>query len=253
LAGSAEKTLPEDAEVGRGLRADIVRFGVTSGMCRETGSRLDGAGSTDGKEDGAMVEGGVNLVEIIRDFTEPANVGTNLRAAVTARNGGGRLVELRVIKGRTGTGFAAGFEKFAVHVDGTRRAGQLMEIVDILRAEEEPVRESVLEGGDGLVGGIGLGVNRFAAAHGVEVPDEFGIAAPGGGSGDVFETVVAPEAIRVAEGRDAALGGDAGAGEEEEAISGGNDEGLRVHGRLTRRIYHRESRGARMRPRPLQP
>jgi len=253
LAGFAKETLPEDAEVDRRFRADIVRFGVTGGVCRETGGRFDGAGSANGKEGRAMVEGGVDLVEIIRDFTKPANVWANLRAAIATGNGGGRLVELRVVKGRTGTGFAARFEKFAVHMDRTGRAGQFMEIVDVLRAEEEPVRESVLEGGDGLMGGIGPGVDRFAAAHGVEIPDKVRIAAPCGGSGDVFETVVAPQAIGVAEGGDAALGGDAGAGEEEEAIGGGNGEGLRVHGRLTKRIYHRESRGARMRPRPLQP
>ena len=229
LAGLAKEALLEHAKVDGRLGTNVIGPGATSGVRGETGGGFDCAGSADRQEDRASVEGSINLIEIVGNFTEPANVGANLRAAFATRNGGGWLVELRVIEGRTGAGFAARFEKFAVHVKHTGRAGELVEIVDVLGAEEEPV-ESVLECGDGLVGRIGLGVGGVAAAHGVEVPDELGIAAPGGGRGDIFEAVVAPEAIGVAEGGDAAFGGDASAGEQEEAVGGGNGEGLRVHG-----------------------
>ena len=61
-------------------------------------------------------------------------------------------------------------------------------------------------------------MDGVTAAHGVEIPDETRVAMPGVRRGDFFEAVVAPEAVGVTEGRDAALCGDAGTGEEEEAV-----------------------------------
>ena len=100
-----------------------------------------------------------------------------------------------------------------------------MKIVDVLCAEIEPIAELLLKQGDGEMGGVGLGVDGVAAAHGVEIPDEARVATPGDGSGDVFDMVVAPEAVGVAEGGDAAFRGDTGAGQKEDAVGGGEGEG----------------------------
>ena len=85
----AGEGLVEDVAIGRGLGADVVRFGVARGVSGKTGSGLDGAGSADGEEDGATVECGVDVVEIVRHFTEPADMWANLRAAFAAWNGVG--------------------------------------------------------------------------------------------------------------------------------------------------------------------
>ena len=50
-------------------------------------------------------------------------------------------MEVRIFERRAGTGLAAGLEEFAVHVDDARRAGLLVEIIDVLRAEVEAVSE----------------------------------------------------------------------------------------------------------------
>lgn len=71
---------------------------------------------------------------------------------------------------------------------------------------------------------IGFGVRGHAAAHGIEVPDEARIAAPCDRRGNFFEAVVTPESVGIAEGGDAAFGGDTGAGEEEEVVGGGDGE-----------------------------
>ena len=56
-----------------------------------------------------------------------------------------------------------------------------MEVVDILGAEVEAVGHAALEVGEGEVAGVGLGGEGVAAAHGVEAPDEGGIACQASG------------------------------------------------------------------------
>jgi len=75
------------------------------------------------------------------------------------------------------------------------------------------------------VGGVGLGGEGVAAAHGVEVPDENGVSLPGFGSGDFFDAVAVPQAAGATEGGEATFCGDSGAGEDEEAVGWGE-----VHG-----------------------
>ena len=120
FAGFAGEGFVEDVAIGRRFGADVVSFGVASGVSGETGGRLDGTGGADGKEDGATIECGVDVVEIVRHFAEPADVRANLRTTFAAWNGGRRLVEVRIFEGRARTRFAAGLEEFAVHVDDAR-------------------------------------------------------------------------------------------------------------------------------------
>ena len=66
---------------------------------------------------------------------------------------------------------AVGHVEFAVHVEEADGAGALVQVVHILRAEEEAVADLFLEVGEGEVGGIGLGFGSVGAAFGVELPD----------------------------------------------------------------------------------
>lgn len=107
----------KEAEIGGRLGAGVVGLRMASGMGSETGGGFDGAGSADGEEDGAVVEGAEDFIEVEGSFAEPADVRADLSAAFATRDGGGLFVELRIFKRRARARIAAGFEKFAVHVD----------------------------------------------------------------------------------------------------------------------------------------
>lgn len=226
FAGFAEEAMVKDAEVGGRLGTNVIGSGVAGSVGGKAGGGLDGAGSADGEEDGGVVESGEDFVEMKRSFAEPADVRADLSAAFVATgNRGGLFVESRIVERWARTRVTAGFEEFAVHMDDMGRAGLFVEIVDILCAEEQAIWKLMLECGDRVVCRIGLGVRGDPAAHGVEIPNELRIAAPGVRRSDFFETVVAPEAIGIAKGRDATFSGDACAGEKEEAVGGGKGEG----------------------------
>ena len=116
-------------------------------------------------------------------------------------------------------GDAAGLEEAAVHVVDAARTGALVQVVDVLGAEVEAVAELLLDVCQGFVGGVGLRGESIAATHGVEAPDERGVSFPGFGRGDLFDTMAVPEASGATEGGESAFGGDARAGEDEEARS----------------------------------
>jgi hypothetical protein len=117
-------------------------------------------------------------------------------------------------------GIAATFEEFAMHMEDTLGAGKLVKIVDILGTQEEAVVKGPFKGGDGEVSGIGLGLGGHAAAHGIEIPNQARIAAPGMRRGNFLDTVFPPEAASIAKRGNAALRADAGTGENEKPVGG---------------------------------
>jgi hypothetical protein len=68
------------------------------------------------------------------------------------------------------------------------------------------------------VSNIRLGSESIATAHGVEPPDEFRIGVPGFGRCNLFDTIPVPKTAGAPKGSKPALSGDAGAGEDKEAI-----------------------------------
>jgi hypothetical protein len=107
-----------------------------------------------------------------------------------------------------------------MHMENTLGAGKLVKIVDILGTEEEAVVNGPFKGGEGQMSGIGLGLGGDAAAHGIEIPNQARIAAPGMRRGNFLDAVFPPEAASIAKRGNAALRADAGAGENEEPIGG---------------------------------
>lgn len=187
-------------------------------MSSEAGSGLDGAGSADGEEDLAIVESSKNAIEMKWSLAKPADVRPDFAAAGAQRKFGRGFVELRVVERRPRAGIAAAFEELSVHVNDVRGASLFVEIVDILRAEEQTVGERLLEIGKGEMGGIGFGSRSNEAAHGVEVPDQTSIAVPGLRRGNIFEAVVAPEATDIAKRGDSTFRAHAGARQNENAV-----------------------------------
>ena len=70
--------------------------------------------------------------------------------------------------------FAARLEELAMHVDHAPRARAFMQVVDVLRAEEEAVAvfDGILQCGQRQVRRIRLRLARIAAALRVEAPDK---------------------------------------------------------------------------------
>ena len=88
----------------------------------------------------------------------------------------------------------------------------LVQVIDVLGAQEQTIRHGGFEARESEMGGIGPGGGSHAAAHGVKVPDEARVAAPGEGRGHLFEAVVAPQAAGIAKRGDSAFGADTGTG-----------------------------------------
>lgn len=93
-----------------------------------------------------------------------------------------------------------------MHVQDPRRAGALVEVVDILGDHEQVVAEVLLEAGQRLVRRVGLDIRERPAAGVVEVlhdagPDDVRLRGR-----DVLDPVAFPEPVGVAERRHPALG-----------------------------------------------
>src|SRR5512146_2975647 len=101
-----------------------------------------------------------------------------------------------------------------MHVRQSPGTGFLMKVVDVLGAEKETVAQLAFEFGDCKVRPVRLAWHCPGAAHRIELPDQLRIAGPGLRRGNVLETPSLPQPIRISKGRNAALGADAGAGED---------------------------------------
>ncbi len=95
-----------------------------------------------------------------------------------------------------------------------------MKIVDVLGAEEETVFEFGLEFREREVRGIRLAGQGSRTTHGIEFPDQLRIASPGSWRCDLLKPPSFPKTVGIAKGGDAALGADAGTGENEETVGG---------------------------------
>ena len=97
-------------------------------------------------------------------------------------------------------------------------AGLLVQAIDVLGDQRQPVGVAGLEFGQRHVAGVGLRVDQPGAALGVPVPDTLRVGAEGLGRGQFLRAEVGPQAgLRVAESGHAGLGADAGAREHGDA------------------------------------
>ena len=149
-----------------------------------------------------------DAVQFVGYFPEPADVRADFASALAARYLRWGFVAGVIGERRPPASVAAALEKLAVHVKNVARSRLFVEVVDVLGAEEQAVRQPLLQIGEREMRGIGLGGGRDAPAHGVEVPDQCGILCPGIRGCDLFDAIIAPQATHPAKGGDATLGTD---------------------------------------------
>ena len=101
-----------------------------------------------------------------------------------------------------------------MHVEQPLRPRALVQVVDILRDEQQLARPLGIEPRERLVRRIGLDRSELLAPRIVESVDQRRIAAESLGRRDVLDTMAFPQAVRTAEGREAAFGRHAGAGQD---------------------------------------
>ena len=137
-----------------------------------------------------------------------------MRPALVAR---GRVAEvLALVRERLAPAErAARLEEAAVDLDEADAARAPVEPVHVLGDEEEAVAHAGLGHGESGVAGVRAHPLRLPPPLGVEAPDEPGVFFEALGRRHLLDRVALPESVRVAEGRDAALRGDAGAGQDE--------------------------------------
>ncbi len=227
LARLPDPAFVERVRVVRDLGTDVHRACAPLHARDEARRRVDGAAASDGDEDVASAKGLRDVVERERDLAEPDNVGAHPRAARAARNRG---VRDAVLERRAGALLATAPKELPVHVTDPRRAPFLVQVVDVLGAQEEPLAERALERGEPAVRSVGLARRRLRAALGIEPPDGLGVRGPAFRRGDLLEAVLLPEAPRVTKRPNAALGADPRPGEDEDALRG--TDGERREGRM---------------------
>ena len=115
-------------------------------------------------------------------------------------------------------GAAPGAVELAVHVEQALRTGAVVEVVDILRDQQQFPCPGPVEPRERLVRGIGLDGLQLRTALVVEFLDQSGVADKGLGRGDILDPVPFPQTVRPAKGGDAAFGADAGAGEDDDIV-----------------------------------
>ena len=109
---------------------------------------------------------------------------------------------------------------FSVHMDDVFGTRTLVEIVDILRDQEDLRAADAFQICNGVVSGIGFDRCECGTAQVVEALDKIRIPNKGFRSGDLFDLVPLPQAVFVAEGRQTGFRGNTGAGENDDSIAG---------------------------------
>jgi hypothetical protein len=106
-----------------------------------------------------------------------------------------------------------------------RRTSLLVQIIHVLRAEKQSVADRAFQIGEGLVSGVRLAADSLRSSLRVEAPNDLRVGGPALRRGDLFESVVLPEAARVAECADATLGADASSGQDEDLVGRADSQG----------------------------
>jgi hypothetical protein len=182
-----------------------------------------------------VVQEGLDAREMagVEHLAEPDDVGTQEAGpprtlADVAAGERPFVVGRLVVERRAAARGAAGLEEVAVDLHEPSAAGADVKAVHVLGDEQEAVAEAGFHVRERLVPGVRRALARAPAPLRVEAPDELGILLEAFGRGHLFDGMVLPEASCVAKGRDAALRGDAGAGEHEEACLRAETEALRL-------------------------
>ncbi|MEY3659074.1 MAG: 4-hydroxy-tetrahydrodipicolinate reductase [Pseudomonadota bacterium] len=106
-------------------------------------------------------------------------------------------------------GHAPSRQMLAMHVDQARRPGPFMQVIDILRYDEEIARPVPVQLRQRHMRGIGLGFLDILPPHIVEVQNKVWIAGKRFWRGNILNAMLLPQAAFTAEGVDATFRADA--------------------------------------------
>ena len=98
-------------------------------------------------------------------------------------------------------------------------AGAFVQVIDVLRDEQEPVAKAFLEFGERQVCRIGLVFRESFAQEVVEVHHALGVAAERSRRADVFDVFVLPHPVVAAEGAEPRFGADTRASQYNQFLS----------------------------------
>src|SRR5690606_12080318 len=174
--------------------------------------RVDLARGADRREQLAREQRLLDLLQVVGHLAEPDDVGTQARLA--ARRARRRVRQVVRPAGALTARQAARPEELAVHVQHALAAGALVQVVDVLRHEQQVVAQLRLQACERQVRVVGLHAAHLAAPGVVEALHEQGVALERLGGGHVAHVVALPQATAVAEGLDAGLRRDAGTGQD---------------------------------------
>lgn len=182
---------------------------------------IDDCRSANGQENIAGVRGEICLGHCVLGqlFFEPDDIGSKQAAAIGTFRRNVVCFGPVAQNGAFIKAFSA--RDVAVEFNDVPASGALMQAVHVLRDEME-LRKMRFHFCEREVRRIGAGIGDELAPPFIPFPNKPGIAAEGAGSGQLFRFVFCPEAgLRIAESRDATLGGNARAGESSHGFRGG--------------------------------
>ena len=156
----------------------------------------------------------------VEPLAEPDDGRAQQGAARTSRRQGPEIDAL-VVELLAALGAAQPPER-TVQPERIDATGPLMEAVDILGHQAE-VGVARLPAGQGLMAGVRLGARRLLSAPIVEAPDRLGVGGEGLRRRQRGRVVALPEPIGAPKGRQTALGGDPGAGQDDDGLVAGDE------------------------------
>ncbi len=104
-----------------------------------------------------------------------------------------------------------------MNLDDAFRTSALVKAIDVLSHEQETIAQAFLHGRQGAVAGVWLNRLRLVPAERIEPPDELRIPNEAFRRGHIFDTMLLPQPVRVAERGQAAFRGNTGAGQDKQA------------------------------------
>jgi len=173
---------------------------------------------SDSHEDRAFIQYAEDAIQLEWHFAEPADMRANPAAAIAPGKFGWRIVGVRVTKRRSAASVTAALEEFPMHVNSALRSSLLVKVIHVLRAEEEAFPQLLFESGEGDVRRIRLCRCRDTPTHGIELPDQPGIASPRIRRGYFFDPIVPPESTYAPESWDAAFRAHSCPGKNKDAV-----------------------------------
>ena len=214
----ARDALVEGARHRAGLEVDLDGARTARDLGDEPRGGVHLPARADRNEEPAAIERLADLVHRQRHLAEPHDMRPHAARAAAGgawRGGGERLAPGRHVAALR----AARLHELAMHVHQPPRARAGMQVVDVLRHQQEVARPEPLEARERQVRRVrrDRGIEELLAAGVVEAVDAGRVAREGRGRRHVLDADLRPDPVRVAERREAGFAADPRARQHDDA------------------------------------